>query len=520
MAAKLLGSTLPRIYTEPLPGRRIGEGPKRGCPCGCALSPKTSRGFEVVKWAKGTLGVILDPWQRWLLIHALELDEDGQLRFRTVLVLVARQNGKTLVKAVLSLWRMFEDDARYLVGTAQDLSQAREVMNEVLVPMILDNEALRSRFDPDADDTDLRRGIWHKTLNDEYFRLDSTWKGGRAVPSGGEPRYLIKALNRKAGRGLAGVREVNIDELREQRDFLGWAAISKVVMAAPNAQVWCMSNMGDSLSLLLNHLRGVALGGNDDTLFHAEWSAMDGCPLDDSEAWAQANPSLGYGRLTEAAIRSALLTDPPNVFRTEVLCQGVDILNTAIDPAGWAACADPAGAGEPGPMALCVDAALEGEQVIAIAGSPLPDGRVRFELVGAWESTEAARRALGELKSGLRPRALGWFPKGPGAALSARMRRLGGVEIKGAAMSEACMTLADHVDGRRIIHPDHPILNDHARHTGTVGNASSWMFDRGPGATHAMWACAGALHLALNMATPPRRSRRIIVATKPEEERV
>ena len=526
--AKLLGSTLPRIYTPPLPGRGIGEGPAGGCPCGCGLTPETSKGFAVIAWVarielydlEGRL-VVLDPWQRWLLIHALELDEDCELlRFRTVLVLVARQNGKTLVKAVLSLWLLFEGGARYLVGTAQDLSQAREVMNEILVPMVMANPTLRERFDPDNDDLDARRGIWHKTLNDEYFRLDSQWRGGRAVPSGGQPRYLIKALNRKAGRGLSGVREVNIDELREQRDFLGWAAISKVVMAAIDAQVWCMSNMGDSTSLLLNHLRGVGLGRTDPALFLAEWSGEEGCPLDDPVAWAQANPSLGYGRLTLAAIQSALLTDPPNVFRTEVLCQGVDILNTAIDPAGWAACADSTGAGEPGPMALCVEAALEGEGVIAVAGFPLPDGRVRFELAGAWVSTEAARTGLTELKSGLRPRAFGWFPKGPGAALSAKMRKLGGVEIKGAAMSEACMTLADHVDGRRIIHPDHPILNDHARHTGTVGNASSWIFDRGPGATHAMWAAAGALHLALNMPTPPRRARRIIIAEAPPEPRV
>lgn len=527
----LIGSTLPRVYTQPLEGRRIGDDRPAGefepCPCGCALSPETSQGFAVIDWvdevelhdAEGAR-VVLDPWQRWLLIHALELDPEGRLRFRIVLVLVARQNGKTLVKSVLSLWRMFELGARYLVGTAQDLSQAREVMNEILVPMIQATPKLRERFEPDHDDLDERKGIHHKTLNDEYFRLDVEWRNGRAVPTGGEPRYLIKALNRKAGRGLSKVREVNIDELREQRDFHGWGAISKVVMAAPDAQIWAMSNMGDSLSLLLNHLRGVGLSGTDPAMFLAEWSAEEGCELDDTDAWCQANPSLGYGRLGEAAIRSALLSDPPAVFRTEVLCQGVDIMNTAIDPAGWAACGDAAGGQSRAPVALCVDMAVEGEHVLAITAALLADGRVRLDLVGAWDSTERARRGITDLKRTLKPKAMGWFPKGPGAALSATMRKLGANPITGLGQSEACMTLADFVDGRRLIHPDNPILNTHARYTGTVGSAASWIFDRGPGATHGMWAAAGALHLALNEPAPVRRGRRIIVATAPAPERV
>jgi hypothetical protein len=419
---EIVGSTVPRIFTLPLPGRRAGDGPAGGCPCGCALTPETSDGFAVIEWvdrvelndAEGRR-VVLRPWQVWLLIHALERDERGEYpRFRTVLVLVARQNGKTLVKSVLTLWRMFERNMRYLVGTAQDLSQAREVMNETLVPIIQSTPALASRFDPDAEDYSARRGIWHKTLNDEYFRLDSRWRGARMVGPHG-PRYLIKALNRRAGRGLADVAEVNIDELREQTDFKGWAAISKVIRANPFAQIWCMSNAGDTESVLLNHLRGVALGGDDASLFHAEWSAMEGCELDDELEWCRANPSIGYG-LTLESIRSDLLTDPANVFRTEVLCQAVDILNTALDVSAWRSCADPVGKGATGPMALCVAVALDGDRVIATSAAPLSDGRTRLDVVGMWDSTEAARVGVPALRSQLRPTAVAWCgPVGPPA---------------------------------------------------------------------------------------------------------
>jgi phage terminase large subunit-like protein len=40
------------------------------------------------------------------LIHALELLPDGTFRFRTVVLLVARQNGKSTLMQVLTLWRM------------------------------------------------------------------------------------------------------------------------------------------------------------------------------------------------------------------------------------------------------------------------------------------------------------------------------------------------------------------------------------------------------------------------------
>jgi hypothetical protein len=64
----------------------------------------------------------------------------------------------------------------------------------------------------------------------------------------------------------------------------------------------------------------------DDSLGIFEWSAEPNCNLNDREAWAQANPSLGYGFLTERALQSAMNTDPEPIFRTECLCQWVEHL--------------------------------------------------------------------------------------------------------------------------------------------------------------------------------------------------
>lgn len=85
------GSVTPRLAPKPLAAGRPGP-----CGCGCALTPENSYGFDVVEFARDWLNLPLDPWQRWLVIHGGELLPDGRPRFRKLLVIVARQNGKAL----------------------------------------------------------------------------------------------------------------------------------------------------------------------------------------------------------------------------------------------------------------------------------------------------------------------------------------------------------------------------------------------------------------------------------------
>ena len=110
----LVGVTEPRIFTPPL--RELTE--------------ETSLGFAAIRFAENVLKVHLLPWQRWLLIHMLELREDGSFRFRNVVVLVARQNGKTHLSKVLSLFFLFVLRVGLVLGIAQDLDIAEDTWRD------------------------------------------------------------------------------------------------------------------------------------------------------------------------------------------------------------------------------------------------------------------------------------------------------------------------------------------------------------------------------------------------------
>lgn len=473
-APKLTGTTRARLFPEPLR----------------PLNRRTSRGYEVAEFAE-IIGEPLNPWQRWAAIHAMELLPDGQYRFRVVLIMVARQNGKSHLKRIVSLWRLYmDDDTRLILGTAQDVAQASYQWRLTL-------ETIRACPRLEQDLETVRRVNGQESL---------------ILRSGAE--YKIRAANENAGRGLS-VDELNIDELRTQKDWRAWGALSKTTMARPNPQTWCMSNAGGDDSLVLNQLRDSAISGRDSSICLLEWSAEDGCELDDPKAWKQANPGLGQ-TTSEAAIRSALGTDPPAIFRTEVLCQRVAALEGAVDLAAWQACADPAGTmdGLKKQLALCFDISPDGRHCTLAAAARLEGGRVRTEIVEAWPNTEQARAELPGLLARIKPVQLGWYPSGPAAAFAPMLQaQANAIELTGAKAAAACQGLADLAMGRRVVHPAQPLLDAHVSGARKLPTGDGWRFTRrGEGDCDAAYAAAGAVYLALTMPEPKRARIRVLVA--------
>lgn len=466
---KLLGKTEARLFTPPLR----------------PLNRRTSLGYELADFAE-MIGEPFLPWQRWFAIHALELLPDGSFRFKVILLLVARQNGKSSFGRTFTLWRMYVDGARNVLGVAQGLSLAREMWSISLSTI---------RRCPDLG-AELEKTS--NTNGDEWFRLTSG------------ARYLIRAANREAGRGLS-IDQLNIDEIREWRNWDAWGALSKTTMARPRAIILAMSNAGDMQSVVLNRLTDSGMSGRDPTIGIFEWSAEPGCALEDPQAWRQANPALGY-TISEQAIRTAMTTDPPNVFRTEVLCQKVDHLDSAIDLSAWKSCADAAGTMDQlrSRITACVDVALDGAHVTLAVAAETPDGRIRTEIPAAWDGTDAARLELPALLDKIGAQVTAWYPSGPAAALAPLLRaRPNSLELTGGKVTEACQGLADLTRDQLVVHPADPLLDAHIGGAQKLNSGDGWRFVRRGAGQHcdAAYACAGAIYAVQTMPPPAERAR-------------
>ena len=308
----MMGKTEPRIWTPPL--RK--------------LTKKTSLGFAAVEYAKTILGMDLYPWQEWALIHALEivgdLEKYWRFRFRIVFFMVSRQNGKTELSKVIASFFLNVLRVEAVFGTSLSMDKAEEVWEAV----ITEQET-------------------HAELAADIQQI-SRRNGGKKLVLTGLRTYKVGAPTRRAGRGDANDL-VMLDEVREHRDWETWSAAVASTNAKPNGMTVCFSNAGDPDSIVLRQIRSQAIeriegtkandfGGSvdADNLALFEWSAPEKADTNDIKALAQANPALGYGRLTERALMANRETFPESKFRSECMCQQVEtILPEPFPDGAW-----------------------------------------------------------------------------------------------------------------------------------------------------------------------------------------
>jgi hypothetical protein len=496
-----LGHTVPRLYVPPLV-----TGPPGPCGCGCALTPETTDGFDVAEFAELVLGEPLDEWQRWLVIHALELLPDGRPRFRRVVITVARQNGKTYLLAILACFWLYVCGPINLLGSSTKTGQAIKAWNKAIgmAKAVADLAAMIPKRGGIT--TGAGREKWALTNGSVYEPVASNEDGGRG-----------DSLDR-----------VIADELRHHHDYSAYGASYHAMRARPYAQFWALTSMGDHRSVVLNDLRSAALmfmesGTGDPRLGLFEWSPEEGADPLDPHALAAANPNAGRRfdlaeLLAEAEVAVAkggmALTD----FKTEAMNLMVDALDPALNAAAWLDCRVPGdlSALKAG-LVMVVDVSPDMQHVTLVAGALMPDGRVRIEPAKAWEGPRAVAAAAAELPGFLarnRPRKFGWLPGGPGAALVATLRERKGrtswpprgvltEEIAGEA-SGACMAFAVSVEAREIVHAGDPLLDAQARAVTKLPRPNdTWRFGRsGETYADAMYAAAGVVLLARTLPTP------------------
>jgi len=297
---------------------RIGvQAPRvHSLPPGAELAP--SAGQDAIDLA-ALAGLHLYPWQQLVLRDALRERSDGKLWAFEVGLIVPRQQGKGSVLEALELAALFlaDPDAPppLILHSAHEFKTSAEHFRRVR-DLVEGSQAFRKQV-----------------------RIIRTAAGAESIElhSGARLRFVTRTGG--SGRGFSADLVV-IDEAynltAEQM-----AAVLPTMAARPNPQIWYTSSAGMVASEQLAHIRQRGLKGGDPSLAYFEWSAPDGADLDDREAWAQANPSLGY-RVPESFLVTERAALPDEQFGRERLGLWADVTQdrVAIDLDRWSALID------------------------------------------------------------------------------------------------------------------------------------------------------------------------------------
>lgn len=500
-APPVQGSITPRLFTPPLV-----EGPEGPCGCGCALTPETSYGFRAVAFDENVLGRPPWAWQRWLKIHAGELTPGGIPRFRRVIVTVGRQSGKSRAVEDLTLFWVFEEKQPSILGTSTLTKYAKRPWLSAY-RLAKKTDGLKEQFEESRP-----YGI-RTAAGEEHW-----WTTAPA-------EYHVAASNAEGGRSMSNTRVV-ADEFAKQYNYDAYGAAYYSMDAFEDAQFWALTTP-DPKGIPYRELRGAALefmatGTGDPTLGLFEWSCPEDADPTELSSLAMSNPTInrpggksGERLLREAAAAAAKGGQLLETFRQEIMCIQLEDADAAIDMDAWKRGLDPASLeGHRSRLALCFDVAISQLHATLYAAAVMPDGKVRIEAVQSWEGrgcSDKAARELPALVAKVRPRAFGWLPSGPAAAVGAKLQgRIGNVEaaeIRG-ELAQVSMGFSQLIAGDQLLHSGDPLLDDQAEAAEKKVVGDAWRFSRrGDGDVDAVYAAAGAAYLAQMLPAPSGRPR-------------
>ncbi|WP_224778773.1 hypothetical protein [Leucobacter sp. Psy1] len=461
------------------------------------LTPKTSAGFSAIQFAewlhsqlKGTqfekYAPPLLPWQRWFLIHALELMPDNSFRFTTVLLWVARQNGKTFLSALLILWRMYIDADCIAIGVAQKLATAKKPYEHAMkiisvIPRLKQELERESRVGGE---------LWFELTNGQRYWVDSAENGGRGLT----------------------FDLVFVDEILKHKTWAAWSALSKTTLARPRPQLIAASNTGDVTSIVQKHLHDEAIKHLADPTTRVGlfwWSPPDGMPLDTPEAWAYSNPSMGY-LITEDAIKNAWSTDPAPVFQSEVGNLFIDAASMGpFQPGKWQDGLDILSRrAEGAEVYICIEVSHNRQLAHIGFAAWREDGNAHVGIMASRPGTDWIVPWLTADERTFTPAGITFQTKGaPVSSLVGAFdkARLNVTEWGGPDLGRATGQLLDGVNLGKVFHREQPLLDVAAGSAVTKQLGDGHVIDRknSPGDASPISAVAGAYWLLNN---PPANS--------------
>ena len=338
----LRGAIQPRLHTPYLKGK--------------------SKVDDVIELAE-LIKMPLLPWQKFVLTDMLRVDAKGMWIRKTNLLLVARQNGKTHLTRMVILAHLLKWDSKNIIIASSNRSMALDTFRQV-AHVLESNENLMA----------LVKAIRYANGTESIEMKD-----GR--------RLDVVAATRDGSRGRTA-DALFLDELREWNEE-AYRAAMPVTRARPNAHVFLTSNAGDAFSTVLNTMRERAQDYPPKSFGFYEYSAPQYCKIDDRNAWAMANPALGW-TVTLEALEESVATSPIENTRTELLCQWIDSLSSPWPHGVLEETSDSTLELSPGAYTVFgFDVSPSRRNSSLVAGQLMPDGRIGIGILQTWENAVA-----------------------------------------------------------------------------------------------------------------------------------
>ncbi|MET9517027.1 terminase [Streptomyces sp. NPDC002994] len=408
----------------------------------------SSAGQEAIDLA-ARAGLILDPWQQFILDQGMSEDAEGDWSAFECCVNVPRQNGKGGVIEARELWGLFIGGEQLILHSAHEFKTAKNAFKRI--------QALIRR----CPDLHKRVKQYRQTVGEE----------GIVLHSGQELRFI--ARSKGSGRGFTGDCNIMDEDMILGDDAMD--ALMPTMAAIDNPQIWYLGSAGiGAPSVQLGRLRRRALAAieharPDPSLAYFEWSIDEhkdectpACAEHDDmaapESALKANPGIGY-RLSLEKIENERLTMSPAGYARERLGVGAypsDVADAwqVIGEDAWRALGD--GTSQPGdPVAFAIDTTPERTHTaIGVAGSN--GDAVHIEVVDHRPGTGWVVERMVELRERWKPRAIVVDAGGPAGSLIPDLERAG-LQIaqpKTREVAQACGQFYDAVSDQSLVHLD------------------------------------------------------------------
>lgn len=430
----------------------------------------STSGHEAIELA-AKAGLFLDPWQQFVLLHALGERADGRWAAPSVGLCVGRQNGKNAILEAVELAGLFLLNERVIIHSAHEQSTSSEHFRRLLGRM----ESV-----PEFDRRILKA---------------PKGKGAEAIELRGGQRILFKTRTGSTVRGFS-IDRIVYDEAMQ---LSAWAKAAMIPALAANSQegnlqIWYTGSAVDQQNPKhdgvefarirehgLNRVPGVAW---------FEWSAEGDNPervepdrAADPAVWAQANPGMGIRISTEWIEHERSIEMGQREFAVERLGIGdwpsPDGANSALNLEKWALLVDRQSAPEQRIVCAFDVEPDRGHASIAIAGKRL-DGDWHIEIIDRRAGTEWLAGRLLQVCEDHHLKHV--FCDGVGASASLipefAERRLKVHKLTTHEHVQACGVMFDMVERMKIRHRGTPELDAAVRGAEKRPLGDAWAWNR------------------------------------------